>query len=474
MTGSGARGSWFRRVFRANSLFGVYILCILFTYYFLHGIYRLDNTDDAWTMSFIYNFWKNGVMTDKTFGDASGLPHYFGMTQAVLYGEILDITNWTKNGGHLISTFFMVISTAGWYFIVLQLGYEKQMARAFALLMLFTEAFFGAANQARPDSMTFCIASLSLLSGINRQWILAGALAVVAIENHPMGAVAMIYALCYILNKRRILFAGRRMLLSIIQRYAFGCLLGLVYYLALHHSDQPLLGAILKSKATGVGTNLLYNYFFLTKYQRHLPELAIIIAAAAIYLRNKHYRDDSFSGLFAGVMLFVTFLIPRANFHYMVYIYPALLLLIVSTAQRMNRLNLLMLVFLLLLIPQYGMVYRQNHGYRFDDYIQTVSVAVPPDGLPVMGGPNDWFAFQERQFYCYYEPDYCQRLKLPMFYLIEGDEYQQSAQYREMRGFVADNYDSLSIKPFNYHGRNYRVVRLEVRPGATKDWSDGS
>ena len=44
------------------------LLSIALSYFFLHGSYRFDNKDDAWTLSFAYNWLHKGVEYDLTFG----------------------------------------------------------------------------------------------------------------------------------------------------------------------------------------------------------------------------------------------------------------------------------------------------------------------------------------------------------------------------------------------------------------------
>ena len=116
--------------------------------------------------------------------------------------------------------------------------------------------------------------------------------------------------------------------------------------------------------------------------------------------------------------------IRRPNFHYALFFYPVLLILLLRTAEAMGRLKVTFLFFLLLLLPQYLFVYIKNHSFDFQKESRALTMTVPKDSWPVVGNGNCWFSFYNRSFYFYnYLGDF-KKIGLTEFYLIEDNEYR--------------------------------------------------
>lgn len=159
------------------------LLTAVTLYVFLHTIYRPDNMDDAWFLSIARNHIVNGIETDEVFGGLPGSGGFggvvlFGKTYTHIYGSILNLAGWTKSNSHAISLVFMLISAACWFGITVSLGYGRTIASFFAALLLIVEPFFGAANQARPDAMSFFCVSAGLFLFLKRSYLPAGFLAI--------------------------------------------------------------------------------------------------------------------------------------------------------------------------------------------------------------------------------------------------------------------------------------------------------
>ena len=80
----------------------------------------------------------------------------------------------------------------------------------------------------------------------------------------------------------------------------------------------------------------------------------------------------------------------------------------------------------------------------------------------VIGSPNDWFAFQDRDFYTLDYRKGIESLNLREFYLIENDDYR-NGKYGEARSIIRENYITREIGQFEDWGRAI-VVKKATRP----------
>ena len=83
----------------------------------------------------------------------------------------------------------------------------------------------------------------------------------------------------------------------------------------------------------------------------------------------------------------------------------------------------------------------KNREYDIEEYLDNVAALVPEDAVPVLGGPNAWFAMKEREFYFVDYRMGLENLDLNEFYLIEDDAYR-NGRYVKGMNYIQDNYSS--------------------------------
>lgn len=407
---------------------GIFVCAI--AYYLLYGIYIIDDIDAAWSLSYVYNYINFNIQYDKVFGGKLGMGILFGKTQAWIYGSILNIVGWKLSYAHLISIFFIWASALLWFFTLKKLGYHLKIAIAFILLFLILEAIFSAAHKTRLDALSFFLVTLSLFLAAHRAFFISGIISVIALETHIMGGlIAGIYVLAYLLTR-----CLNKENFSAWCLYSLGIIVGSIYYLAFHFNElSHLIPIILHSRETDqvISPNLLYDYFFKTKYLRHIPELILILISLFIFITKKLYKHEKFVPILLFLLLCSTIIIGRTNHHYALYIYPAFILLIVITAQYIRHAYLSVLLIFMLVLPQYGFVYITQHAFNFAEYSRIVKLHVPKDKLPVVGFSTHWFSFlEDRDFFSTFYTGYLMPLKnTEKFYLIDESRFRGSRFY---------------------------------------------
>jgi len=432
----------------------------------LFGRYRLENVDDAWTLAWAHNFINRGIETDLVFYDGQGGGVYaFGKLYCMLYGPLLNAIGWTKAHAHGISIGLTCAALLFWYLALRRIGYDRRLCFTFVVILGLIEPVFAMANMARVDAIVFLLVAVSFYAFAAGFFLPAGLAAILAVENHPIGCVAFLYMAALALARLKPGLERKRVIAGTLL-LGVGAMLGVVVYVALHYKS---LGAAAGSVAYNVRAsfgipNFLYHYYFKTKYLRHVPELVITVAAFALYLARRFWRDDRFPLLAALALAASSFLIRRANFHYAVFAYPAFVLLWVYVGERWRRPTALLGLVLVLLLPQYGLVaYRHRHesAAAFEQYAADLRLAVPSDATPVVGSANEWFAFTDREFYHHrlFEGD-----RFDVCYLIAEEELRESGQLDAIRQtHELEPVDTPDLKP--YAVTVYRAV-LNPRSGS--------
>lgn len=242
-----------------------------------------------------------------------------------------------------------------------------------------------------------------------------------------------------------------------------GTVVGVLAYLLLHGAHLDAYGRTI-TENLGVG-NFLWAYYFETTYLRHLPELGLLIGAALVAWRVRGPSQSVEVLALGGAAILSTMLFPRGNFHYAVLVMPALLLFLVSQAERVRALSPLLLVHFVLLAPQYAFVGFLNRKFDMVDYLGAVEGLVPDDDLPVLGRPNAWFAYQDRQFISFgYQGDF-QNLDISEFWWIEEPVWDGLAT-TDLKSAVSSEYVSMEVRAeAAYLGESIRVRRMVRRNG---------
>lgn len=384
----------------ARTAYGAYAALILAAWIGLHGIYRPENIDDAWYLSMAYSHLHGGDPGDPVFGGNTGGVQLFGMLFAHLWGWGLDSFGWTKSTAHLISTAVMLVGAGFWWGTSRRLLPEKGAAGAFVALLLVAEPFFAAANQARPDTLTFTLIAATMFCVVTERYVVAGLLAMLAFESHPMGLLAAWLGGAVVVGCAGTSGTTSIRWRGIAGRVGLGAAIGAGVYLALHAKHLGVFRSAIDQNLTA--GNFLWEYFLETKFKRHLPELGILLSAAALAIIRRDLRPTLEVRVLAVAAILGSMVLPRGNFHYAVLVYPCLLLFLVDVAFRARALVPLLALFWCLLVPQYGFVWWRNRAHDFDAYLAAVTEAVPEDDVPIVGPPNAWFAFRDRTFYAHH------------------------------------------------------------------------
>lgn len=452
-----------RRFWRPEILL---LLLAVALYFILHNIYRVANVDDAWSLSFAYNYLFKHISSDVTFGATTGGcgVMYFGKTYAYLYGAILDALGWTKSNALYISTLFVGLSSIVWYFIIWRLTRLRKFAFIFAVLMVIIEPFFEAANEARPDALTFLLVSIAFLAIIEHKPFLAGITAMVAFETHPMGIIAFFYVFSAIVTNIIKYGFPKGKIVSKTILFIMGVGLGILYFFLLHYH---FLGTLVRSVTASntshqVFSNLFTGYFFNTGYARHLPELLLILISMTVFIKRKYYQSNPHVLVLLVVLTGLLLFVKRPNFRYIIYIYPVFLLLILETFRRLNRLKLAVLIYMVLILPPYTCAFVYHRNYNQTVYIHKIETAVPHDQLPVVGGSDDWFAFKERRFYTTNYDGKFKKLNLKEFYFIENKNYRHD-EFPQLESIIEHRYNGKAIARFTVNHEHYRVLLEQAK-----------
>jgi hypothetical protein len=152
------------------------LVVIAGVYALLNTKYRIFYVDDAWCLSYVYNYAFRGIDMD-TLVRPPGHPRsilYFGKSSAFLTTHALNLLGWTKGSAHFVSSVFMFATAGVWYRILRSLKFSFEFAATAVLGMLLFPAFFSSANLTRPDTLALLFASLPLLFFIKERFVLAG------------------------------------------------------------------------------------------------------------------------------------------------------------------------------------------------------------------------------------------------------------------------------------------------------------
>jgi hypothetical protein len=440
-------------------MLAAYVAAVVALYWLVGHRYRVKHIDDAWTLSVAYNFFYKGISRDLVFENPWGGLGLFGKTYAWTYGGVLHLVGWSRENAYYLSTVVTWLAIGLWGWIIARLRFEPAVTLAVTALMLVTDPFFSAACQARVDALVFLMASLSFALFVAGRFFAAGAVAMVGMETHPMGLMALVYiAACAAAWPER-LASSRRHLAAATASLGLGLAAGLGYYLVLHWEGLTGLGRVL-ARATAEDTsvnNYLYFYFLRTKYLRHVPELVMFVAALVVYWRKGWFRDNRFVGLFVVSVVLSTALVRRPNFLYAVYAYPAFLLLTAYVARRLGVLRALVGVTAGFLLLQYAAVGYRNRDFVFPTLVSELEAAVPGDGLPVFGSHNEWFALRDRDFLRFELIPL--KMNVAAFYVIETDEVRASTTDADLRSACR----LTPIRSFTHAGELYRVLKCDRR-----------
>jgi hypothetical protein len=437
------------------------LLSILAVYVLLHTRYYIYYVDDCWLVSETYHYMQTGKTEDVLFRrpDAPDRLLLFGKTFFFIYGTFLQWAGWTKSNAHLLSSIFIWLSAGLWFLIARRLNLSRQLQTLLALFVLVFPAFFSAANLARPDALAFFLSSLTFLLFLERHYFLAGLALLISLECHLMGMSGLFYILAYVVFERARSLSDKRESFRSLALFLAGVALGALYYYALHRADfsfarlQTILA--LKKEMGGFKFGFIVKYFVQRFWYRHVWELLLVAAAVVLFLKHKLWREHTFATVVFPVMIAASYVVSRPNANYMVFIYPAFLLFILQTFEKLDLLRGLRWFAGSALLVLYCGHYIANRSFDFQTVIRETRKSLQNPSLPVVGMPDNWFAVPERTFYPIYPSERRDiRPGLPEFYLIRNDYVANRIRnYKSTVADIEENYDLSLAHRFGAYDR---------------------
>lgn len=411
------------------------ILLIATIYFLLHGRYILHHVDDAWFGTRIYHYFHTGVNMDTIFKavEVTDRTQIFYVFFNNLYGSLLEFFGWTKSNAHLICTFFIAASSFIWYHIAKQLKFSENVALLLGLTMMVFPAFFKAANHARPDAMAFCIASLAFFIFLKRYYYLAGLVLMMAFESHVMGLTMGFYIAAYVVTNWKEFYADKKKFVTMLAWFGAGLLSGLLYYYLLHKdvlTIDRMTNLLVGHRSMGTKQffkNVFTAYFVQARWYLHVWEFFLIVTSFYLFIKHKIYKQFPFLKIVLIALLISTFILSRPNRNYIIYFFPAIMLMSYYSFEYLNKFNRLVKVLAVLIILQYTFVYSNHRTFDLNKVMAQTEETISDKSLPVVGIPDNWWPAREHSFHQIYRSlEIFPKEKLDTFYLIRND-YKYSA-----------------------------------------------
>jgi hypothetical protein len=395
--------AWYRgREYVLITVLGLLYLALMGKY----GAFEVDNT---WFLSFSYSFWVDHIPTDSfmlsAFPSGMGGVVAFGKLAAVVQGTVLNLFGWSLTNAILLSIVFTLLSLVLLAQTCRQLGYSTNFTLCYVALLGFSEPFVSVSQLARYEFLLVFLLALALWLATRNRPVLAVLTAALATEIEPTGIVVALATVTFLfsLNVRSKATRPSRLLLSIL----VGVAGALAVYLVLHRDIVSILRT-----ADWISFNrrpVAWPGGFVTAYyivfRRHLPELAVVIAAVVMcFLPGKRHLLWEWPALCVGVIVVASSLLRWPNVHYFCLIAPFLCLFVLQVFYADRYRNLILAAIVLFTVPQYAWRYRiwsSHHAAVSKGEQREVSEAIaraalvsgkPPEELRIVGNYWLWFA----------------------------------------------------------------------------------
>lgn len=456
-------------------LLGVIGICILLNYIFLRGVYQPHNTDNTFSYALIHDYIVDGIADDPFTrrGPSSWVQDglkYFRRTHALIYGSILSISGWGFTHAQNISAVLVMFAGGLWLPILNKLNYRLESRLVFVALFFFLEFSFMASNSFRQEAFLLLLQSLAFYLALARQYFAVGLLSALAFETHPIGIMNLALPASWVFARhiQRRAHDNLPSPLTILLKLMGGIVAGCLYYFLVYNNNGLEVVQFLLANTGQVDENVqwkhgaLSQYFFATKYYRHLPELLLLLVSLYYFISHKIYKDRLFIILSLIAVTFLSFI--RDNFFYAIVAYPVFLLVIVTAFDNLNKLSALLTLCLLLMVPQYSYVYYLNHGWDRETYLKAVKETVPNDDLPVVGSTPSWFALMDRNFKDgLSRPESFDKLNFKEFYLLEDRFTRDDKAYKRLLDHIQSNYDGTMINDVDKNGYHLTTKKMVAR-----------
>jgi len=448
------------------------VVFTLLAYSLLHTCYNIYYEDDSWTMSNAWNFINLGVDNDLLFLDQDGAftGQLFGKIYFFISGSFLNLVGWTKGNVYLFNSALIFLSAFFWYHILKTLNFKSQVVELLPLMMpIFPPCFF-AAHTGRTDAFALTMMSLGFLLFVRKYYVMAGLIAILAIETHIMGLVGLFYFLAYFIYLQdfkkledvniKSCFQNSS---TLIYRTTAGMALGILTYALLHHQVFSLseLQTIIQTKSDMVSpvNNYILAYFTDFDWYYHLPEFGLLAFSTYLYISNKFYRDNKLVFLLLVILLASTFLTRRENRTYFIYLVPAILIMYFYTYDRLDKIKPFIVASLMIFMGYYASLYHHHKDFKFNDFVSFVNANTSEKDLPIVGMPDVWFAALDREYYPIHNERDFNKINLSDFYLVETDYLsRRSRRYNDVKDNIHQNYDCEVIEEWTTYQNNKATV----------------
>jgi hypothetical protein len=429
------------------------VLLGVLAYIFVHVNYNIYYIDDAWVISNIWNINKLGIAQDLVFiepGD-SGYVQYFGATYAFIMGHLLSLLGWTKSNVFLVNSAFVWSTALVWYQIVKLLPFSKNIAKLTLVFLPLFPPFFFAAHCGRPEAFTTFIVSLQLLLFIRKRYFLAAFLTGFAFEAHIMGAAGLFFLLAYALYKKEEILFNKHAFQKLILPFSLGGFTAIGYYFMIHASHfslTELTGLISDHRDMNSPLNsYILSYFMNYDWYSHIWEFALFLAGLTFYFRKGLFKGNRFLTILIIVLLISTIITRRENKNYLVYIFPAFILLYFYTSEQLKILKKFSLALTVAMGLYYGLHFYFNSAYDFEKIVLATKEELKDDKLPIVGVPDFWFAAMDKNFIPIHHRKEGSLRSLDDFHLIQSDYLEwRCKEYERTLGYYKKNYNATLVK----------------------------
>ncbi len=422
-------------------------------YTFVHVNYNIYYVDDAWVISNIWNITQLGLAEDLVFiePDEGGYVQYFGVTYAFLMGHLLNLLGWTKSNVFLVNSIFVWSTALVWYQILKQLPFSNIVAKLTVTFLPIFPPFFFAAHCGRPEAFAIFIISIQLLAFIKKRYFLAAILTGFAFESHIMGTVGLFFLLSFVIFKKEELILNKRAFERLFLQFTLGGLMAMGYYFSIHgnhFSWAELTGLISEKKDMGSPlNNYILNYFMNYDWYSRVWEFALFLGALGLYFRKNLFKGNRFLTILVLVLLISTLITRRENRNYLVYIFPAFILLYFYTFEQLKILKKFAVVLAFSMSLYYGLHFYFNGAYNFEKIVLETKRELKDKKLPIVGIPDFWFAAMDKKFIPIHHGKNSNLHALNKFYLIQSDYLEWRCKiYSHTINYYKQNYNAILVK----------------------------
>lgn len=130
----------------------------------------------------------------------------------------------------------------------------------------------------------------------------------------------------------------------------------------------------------------------------HIWEFALFLAGLTFYFRKGIFKGNRFLTILIVVLLISTIITRRENKNYLVYIFPAFILLYFYTSEQLKILKKFSLALTVAMGLYYGLHFYFNSAYDFEKIVLATKEELKDHTLPVVGVPDFWFAAMDQNF----------------------------------------------------------------------------